>query len=176
MDARPGHPADVLAQWLLETDVEPNLVRPGSADEDPAFMAELLADDGTLVGASDAGAHVLLFCGAGDTTLLLTRHVRARGDLGLEAAVHKLTGQAASAFGMRDRGVIAPGYAADLAVFDLDELAYERETLVDDIPGGAKRFTRPPGGFRATIVSGAVTQQDGRPTDARPGRMLHSGG
>jgi len=174
MEARPGHPADVLAQWVLETDAEVNLVRPGSTDEDPEYMAALLADQGTLVGASDAGAHVLLFCGAGDTTLLLTRHVRSRGDLSLEAAVHKLTGQAASAFGIRDRGTVAPGYAADLTVFDLDELVYERETLVGDMPGGAKRFTRPAGGFRATIVGGTVTQESGRATDAYPGRMLHS--
>jgi N-acyl-D-aspartate/D-glutamate deacylase len=174
MQARPGHPADVLAQWVLDTDAEPNLVRPGSADEDPEYMAALLADEGTLVGASDAGAHVLLFCGAGDTTLLLTRHVRSRGDLSVEAAVHKLTGQAASAFGIRDRGVVAPGYAGDLTVFDLDELVYEREIIVDDMPGGAKRFTRPAGGFRATVVAGTVTQEDGRATEAHPGGMLHS--
>jgi N-acyl-D-aspartate/D-glutamate deacylase len=174
MEARPGHPSDVLAQWVLETDAEPNLVRPGSADEDPEYMAALLADETTLVGASDAGAHVLLFCGAGDTTLLLTRHVRTRGDLSLEAAVHKVTGQAASAFGIRDRGVIAPGYAGDLTVFDLEELDYERDTLVRDMPGNAKRFTRPAGGFRATIVGGTVTQEDGHATGACPGRMLHS--
>ncbi|HZQ59140.1 MAG TPA: amidohydrolase family protein [Acidimicrobiales bacterium] len=174
LDARPGHPADVLAQWVLETRAEPNLVRPGSGDEDPDHMAALLADEGTLVGASDAGAHVLLFCGAGDTTLLLTRHVRSRGDLSLETAVHKLTGQAASAFGIRGRGVVAPGYAGDLTVFDLDELAYEREVLVGDMPGGAKRFTRPGAGFRATVVAGTVTQEGGVATDARPGRMLHS--
>jgi len=174
MEARPDHPADVLAQWVLETEAEANLVRPGSADEDPDYMAALLADEGTLVGASDAGAHVLLFCGAGDTTLLLTRHVRSRGDLSLEAAVHKLTGQAASAFGIRDRGIVAPGYVGDLTVFDLDELVYEREALVGDMPGGAKRFTRPAGGFRATIVGGTVTQENGRATEAHPGRMLHS--
>jgi len=175
LDARSGHPADVLAQWLLETDAEPTLVKPGATDEDPEHMAELLADDATLVGASDAGAHVLLFCGAGDTTLLLTRHVRERGDLTLEAAVHKLTGKAAAAFGIADRGVVAPGYAGDLTVFELDELSYEREALVPDMPGGAKRFTRPAGGYRATIVGGAVTQEGGKPTETRPGRMLHSG-
>ena len=174
IEARPGHPADVLAQWVLETEAEPCLVQPGSADEDPEHLGALLADPATLVGASDAGAHVLLFCGAGDTTLLLTRHVRERHDLSLEAAVHKLTGQAAAAFGIGDRGVIAPGYAGDLTIFDLDELRYERETLVPDMPGGANRFTRPAGGYRATIVAGTVTQESGKATDAHPGRMLHS--
>jgi N-acyl-D-aspartate/D-glutamate deacylase len=174
MDARPGHPADVLAQWLLETDAEPCLVRPGSADEDPDHMAALLSDAATLVGASDAGAHVLTMCGAGDTTLLLTRHVRERNDLPLEAAVHKLTGQAAAAFGIRDRGVVAPGYSGDLTVFELDELRYERDHMVKDMPGGAKRFTRAWGGYRATVVGGTITQAGGAPTGDHPGRMLHS--
>jgi N-acyl-D-amino-acid deacylase len=170
-----GHPADVLARWVLETDAVPCLVNPGTADADFDHLGALLDDEATLVGASDAGAHALLFCGAGDTTLLLTRHVRDRGDLTLERAVHKLTGMAARAFGIRDRGVLAPGQAGDLTIFDLDELHYEHERLVPDMPGGAKRFTRPPGGYRATVVAGTVTQAAGVPTGARPGRMLHSG-
>jgi N-acyl-D-amino-acid deacylase len=171
-----GHPADVLARWLLETDAaQPCLINPGTADADFDHLGALLDDDATLVGASDAGAHALLFCGAGDTTLLLARHVRERGDLTLERAVHKLTGMAARAFGIRDRGVVAPGLAGDLTVFALDELRYERETLVGDMPGGAKRFTRPWGGYRATVVAGSVTQEGGHTTGANPGLMLHSG-
>jgi N-acyl-D-amino-acid deacylase len=172
MEARPGHPADVLAQWILDTDLEPSLVIPGTADEDQDFLGGLLADGDTLVGASDAGAHVLMLCGAGDTTLFLARYVRDRGDLGLEHAVHKLTGMAAGAVGIRDRGIVAPGFAGDLVVFDLDELQYQRERLVQDMPGGSKRFTRPAGGYRATVVGGLLTQRGGALTDARPGRIL----
>jgi N-acyl-D-amino-acid deacylase len=172
--AWPGHPAEVLARWILETDAEPCLVKPGSADADFDLLGALLADDATLVGGSDAGAHALLFCGAGDTTLLLTKHVRERHDLSLELAVHKLTGLAADAMGIRDRGVIRPGLAADLNVFTLDELRFERERLVADLPGGNRRFTRPAGGYRATLVAGTVTQVEGRATGSTPGRMLHS--
>ena len=142
--AWPGHPADVLARWILETDGEPCLVKPGSADADFDFLGSLLADEATLLGGSDAGAHALLFCGAGDTTLVLTKHVRERGDLSLELAVHKLTGLAARAMGIRDRGLIRPGLAGDLTVFALDELHFERAQLVADMPGGNRRFTRPP--------------------------------
>jgi N-acyl-D-aspartate/D-glutamate deacylase len=172
LEARPGHPSDVLAQWVLDCDLETNLVIPGTADEDQDFLGDLLAQPDTLVGASDAGAHVRVLCGAGDTTLFLTRYVRDRGDLPLEAGVHKLTGMAAAAAGLRDRGVIAPGLAGDLVVFDPAALVYGDEQLVADMPGGARRFTRGPGGYRATVVGGEITQLEGMLTPARPGRML----
>ena len=175
LEAWPGHPADVLARWVLETDAAPCLIEPGTADADFDYLGVLLDDETIVVGGSDAGAHALMFCGAGDTTLLLTRHVRERGDLTLERAIYKLTGHAAHAFGIRGRGVVAPGNAGDLTVFSLDELRYEPERLVADIPGGARRFSRPSGGYRATIVGGVVTQADGVATDDRPGLMLHSG-
>jgi len=144
--------------------------------EDRDYLAALFAAEDTLVGASDAGAHVRLFCGAGDTTLFLTRFTRERADLTIEQAVHKLTGLAARAMGLTDRGVIAPGLAGDLVVFDPDELHYEPEQLVADLPEGNRRFTRPGGGYRATVVGGEVTQLGGVLTDTRPGRMLHAGG
>ena len=77
--------------------------------------------------------------------------------------------------GLHDRGYLRPGLAGDLVVFALDELHHEREQLVADMPGGARRFTRPAGGYRATVVGGRITQADGTPTGATPGRMLHSG-
>ncbi len=175
LEAWDGHPAEVLARWVLESNAQPCLIKPGSADVDLDYLGSLLDDEASLVGGSDAGAHALLFCGAGDTTLVLTRHVRERGDLTLERAIHKLTGLAAKSFGIGDRGLIAPGMAGDLTVFSLEELHHDREKLVADLPGASKRFTRPAGGFRATVVGGSVTQVDGSPTGALPGRMLHSG-
>ena len=69
-------------------------------------VSTLILDPTTVVGASDAGAHLQMMCGAGDSTLLLTEHVRDRGDLTVEGAVHQLTGRLADAFGIRGRGVL----------------------------------------------------------------------
>ena len=132
----------------------------------------MLVDDRTIISASDAGAHVQMMCAAGDTTLLLTRHVRERGDLTLEKAIHELTGRQSERLGFNDRGILAPGYAGDLTVFALDELAWERDVFVEDLPSGGARLRRPPGGFRATVVGGVLTQQDGKLTGSTPGRVL----
>ena len=115
-----------------------------------------------------------MLCASGDTTLLLTRHVRERGDLTLERAVHELTGRQAEAFGFHDRGVLAEGAVADLVVFALDELHWDDDEFVADLPGGAKRFRRPEGGYRATVVDGVAVQEHGELTGALPGRCSTS--
>ena len=144
-----------------------------AGNSDVARVGALCADDATLVSASDAGAHLRMFCASGDTTLLLTRHVRDRGDLTLEAAVRELTGRQTSVLGLSGRGFIAVDQAADLVAFDLDELHFDDEDLVYDVPPECSpRFRRPAGGYRATIVDGLLTQQDGASTGEFPGRWL----
>ncbi len=173
--ARGGHPSDVLADWVLEHDLRPGIVTEAQSNNDPAAVGALLGDRTTVVGASDAGAHLQMMCGAGDTTLVLTRHARDRHDLTVEEAVHRLAGRSAAAFGLADRGVLSPGRAGDLVVFALDELDYAPERFVHDLPGGGPRLTRPSGGFRFTVVSGTVVQAGGMMTGARPGGPLHVG-
>ena len=172
VEARGDHPSNVLADWMLASDLEPSLKVEAISNNDAAGVAELMADATTVVGASDAGAHLQMMCGAGDSTLFLTKHVRDRADFTIEEGVHQLTGRLASAFNIPDRGVVEPGRAGDLVVFALDELAYEPETMVFDVPGDAPRFTRPAGGYRATVVAGVVTQEDGVTTGARPSGAL----
>jgi N-acyl-D-aspartate/D-glutamate deacylase len=172
--ARGGHPSDVLADWVLEHDLAPGMVAEALSNNNPEKVSALVADSTTVVGASDAGAHLQMMCGAGDSTLLLTEHVRDRGDFTVEEGVHQMTGRIAEVFGIRDRGVLAPGCAGDVVVFALDELEYRPDRTVHDLPGGAPRLTRPPGGFRVTAVEGVVTQQEGVPTGARPGGPLRS--
>jgi N-acyl-D-aspartate/D-glutamate deacylase len=98
--------------------------------------------------------------------------VRERGDFSLEDAVWQLTGRQAEVFGITDRGTVEVGAVADLVVFSLDEIHWDDDEFVGDLPGGALRMRRPDGGFRATIVNGVVAQAAGTITDARPGRML----
>ena len=166
------HECDVFADFVLANGCDIGLATVGLANEDVDALAALFRHPRTIVGASDAGAHLNSLCGAGDTSLLLQRHVHERGDFSLEHAVHILTQRPAQMFGVRDRGVVAPGYAADLVVFELDRITWPDDYLVNDTPGGAPRLRRPWGGYRATIVNGAPTQIDGAPQPTMTGRML----
>ncbi|WP_322761844.1 N-acyl-D-amino-acid deacylase family protein [Frankia sp. Cr2] len=170
--ARGGHPSDVLADWLVDNDLNPGIVAVGVYNADVDAVAEALTHPAAIISNSDAGAHLQMMCAAGDTTLVLTRHVRERGDLTLEDAVHQLTGRQARLFGFAGRGVVEVGAHADLVVFDLDELRYHPEEFVDDLPGGASRLRRAGGGYRATIVSGVLTQETDHATGAHPGTLL----
>jgi len=170
--ARGGHPSDVLADWVAENQLDPGMGILAIANGDAAETAPLLLSAATICGASDAGAHVGMMCGAGDSTLLFERHVKQRSDMSVETAVRLLTSDVARLFGIHDRGRLAVGYAGDVVVFALDELHYEKDIVVQDLPDRSTRLSRPPGGFRATVAGGVPTQLAGRPTGARPGRML----
>ena len=168
---RGGHPSDVLADWGIENDLHAELLYP-LTNTDPKIVGELLDAPENLVSGSDAGAHIAMFDGAGDATLIFIRHVRERGDLTLERAVHRLTQEQAEFLGLKDRGVVKPGAIADLAVFNLDDLNYDRAEKLHDIPGGFKRFRRPPGNYRYTLINGTVVQENGAATEALPAAFL----
>jgi N-acyl-D-aspartate/D-glutamate deacylase len=172
---RDGNVSDVLADWLIENDFDTTFIF-AIANTDPKDVVRLLNHPHTFVSGSDAGAHLLMFAAVGDPTLLLTRYVRDRGDLGLEEVIHALTRRQAELLGLDDRGVIRPGMAADLVIFALEELDYGDPYLVDDVPGGQSRMTRRPGGYRLTIVNGEPVQANGTPTGKLPARFLARAG
>jgi N-acyl-D-aspartate/D-glutamate deacylase len=171
--AHGGHPSDVLADWILENDLDVEILK--KAPDRTDANAALLCDPAVLVGSSDAGAHCQSFCGAGDTTLLLERYVRERRDLPIEAAVRRLTSEVADHFGIPERGRLQVGAVADLVVFDLERLRWMDDELVADLPGGGSRLRREAAGYRATIVGGVPTQLEGKPTGHTPGGLLPSG-
>jgi N-acyl-D-aspartate/D-glutamate deacylase len=172
--ARGGHPSDVFADFVLANDCHPGVVAVGISNADIDGVARTLADPNVLISSSDAGAHMNMLCASGDTTLVLTRHVRERHDFTLEEAVYQLTGRQAEVFGFRGRGKIAVGNVADLAVFALDELHYDNDEFTHDLPGGGSRLRRPEGGYRATFVNGVAVQIEGKSTGALPGRVIGS--
>lgn len=88
--------------------------------------------------------------------------------------MHELTGRQSEAFGFTGRGVLAEGGAADLVVFSLDELHYDMDEFVSDLPGGGSRLRRGEGGYRATFVDGVAVQLDGKLTGELPGRVIAS--
>jgi len=109
------------------------------------------------------------------TTYLLSYFTRDRlrgPKLPLEFVVHKLTRDSAEVYGLRDRGVIAPGYVADLNLIDYAALKLHPPEMAYDLPAGGKRLVQKADGYRLTVKSGEVTYENGAPTGAMPGRLL----
>ena len=145
-----------------------------NADEDR--IPELITHDQTMVGLSDGGAHVDMLCDAGYCTYLIGTWVRDRQAMTLEHAVKRITSEPAAFYGMKTRGTIAPGLAADFAIFDYDTIGSARRgEMRSDLPGGGRRLVMPAQGVQYTIVNGEVLFEDGTHTGAMPGQVLRSG-
>ena len=129
----------------------------------------------TLPGLSDGGAHVGMICDGSFTTTMLTHWARDRQrgpKLPIEYLVKRQTQDTAQWMGLHDRGVIAPGYRADLNVIDLANLKLHLPEVQYDLPAGGRRLMQRASGYTATILKGEVTHRDGDPTGAKPGRMV----
>jgi N-acyl-D-amino-acid deacylase len=129
----------------------------------------------SLISLGDGGAHCGLICDASLTTFLLTHWVRDRkrgARLPIENAIHRTTQHTAEFYGLRDRGVIAPGYKADLNLIDFDRLALRRPEMAYDLPGDARRLLQKADGYDLKIVSGAVVMEGAEPTGEVPGKLL----
>jgi N-acyl-D-amino-acid deacylase len=139
---------------------------------DPEIVAQILDHPRIHIGASDSGAHVSQFCGAGDTTDLFERYVRKFGKFSLERAVHRITAEPADAWGMKNRGRIKVGAAADLVMFDAGTIARGEEVFVSDFPGEARRYIRHARGIERVIVNGQVVREADAYTTARGGTIV----
>jgi N-acyl-D-aspartate/D-glutamate deacylase len=136
------------------------------------IVQEILAHPNVLVGASDAGAHLSQFCGAGDASYFLAEYVRRRKVYSLEEAIHRLTGQPAALFELHGRGRLEVGAAADLVLFDPERIEPGPEVFVRDLPGNATRYLRDAAGVSRVWVGGQAIVEDGQYTKARPGRIV----
>ncbi|MEM7273790.1 MAG: amidohydrolase family protein [Actinomycetota bacterium] len=172
-----GSPWELALDLLADGDGDTLLLYPfenytaGNLD----VIREMLIDDHTICGLGDGGAHVSTICDASYPTYLLTHWARdrTRGE-GIELArlVRKQTWDTARAFGLLDRGVIRPGYKADLNVVDFDHLAVTPPTVIHDLPAGGRRLIQRSVGYDHTVVSGVEVSTGGEPTGARPGGLL----
>ena len=145
------------------------------ADGNLDATREMLAHPNTVPGLSDGGAHVGTICDGSFPTFLLPHWGRDRGRGGLfdlEYLVNQHTRETARTVGLGDRGVIAPGYRADLNVIDFDRLSIARPEMRHDLPAGGRRVLQRAGGYRHTIVDGVETYADGEATGALPGRLV----
>ena len=138
-------------------------------------MAELLNNPAILLGLGDGGAHVDMLCDSGYPTFLLGTWVRERGVLTLEEGVRRLTSDPADFFGIKDRGRLQVGLAADITIFDPKTIGSpNRGERRFDLPGGGKRMVMPSYGVRYTFVNGVATYSEGELVGAGAGKVLRS--
>ena len=174
-------PKELIYDALLQRDGREVLYRPLGNSEGEKFESSgrnLVKNDRTFPALGDGGAHYSMICDAAYTTYFLTYWVRdAKGDKGVELpyAVRKLTYEPSHAVGLRDRGLIRPGYKADLNVIDMERLHLYAPHVVYNLPTGGRRLQQRADGYDATIVSGVVTYRNGRSTGALPGRLVRGG-
>jgi N-acyl-D-aspartate/D-glutamate deacylase len=164
-------PFDAMLDLAVADGLRTNFAirRKTSADERDV-IDQLVAHPLLMPGSSDGGAHLLTFCGADYTTRLIAEHVPER--LTIEQAVAKLSFAPAVSLGLLDRGLIRPGMAGDLVVFDPDRVAVGAVEMRHDFPTGAARLVFGAEGYHATIVNGRPIVLDGEATGEIPGQVI----
>ncbi len=169
-------PRDVLYDMLLDDGGTRLLYLPlmnyanGNLDD----VREMITSPHSILGLSDAGAHCNAISDATfpTTALAFWTRDRTRGEkLGVEFIVHQQTQRTAAHVGWLDRGVVAPGYLADLNIIDHDKLALRPPHLVADLPAGGTRLLQSASGYVATIKRGVTVAEHGELTGERPGGL-----
>ena len=171
-------PVDYVLDLALDADLEMRVVQ-DVLNHDRDEIDELLHDPNTVIGLSDAGAHASQLCDAKYSTEFLSTFVRGRKSFDLEQAVHMLTQRPAQVFGITDRGTLAEGAAADVVVFDADEVGHLGKRRVNDLPAGADRLISDAVGIDAVVVNGTVIRRNGTDQVSAdgplPGQLLRNG-
>ncbi|WP_419850857.1 N-acyl-D-amino-acid deacylase family protein [Candidatus Poriferisocius sp.] len=171
-----GH-FDTLLDIVLSDELRTVLWPAPTDDDDESWRlrAEAWQSEHTLIGGSDAGAHLDRMCGAPYTTAFLGDCLRGRKLASLETAISMLTDAPARLFGLRERGRIEQGWHADVVVFDPGTVDSGAMRMVEDLPGGSPRLFADAVGVNHVLVNGQSIVSGGRATEARPGTLLRSG-
>jgi N-acyl-D-aspartate/D-glutamate deacylase len=176
--ARQNKRAEELAyDWLLADGGRALILFPflNYADGSLEPSLAMMRHPQTILGLGDGGAHVGMICDGSFPTSMLTHWTRDRtrgGKLPLEWVVKAQTHDTAAAVGLHDRGLLKPGYKADLNVIDHTKLTLHRPTIAYDLPAGGRRLVQYADGYEATIVAGQITYRNGKPTKALPGKLI----
>jgi N-acyl-D-amino-acid deacylase len=166
------HPLDALLDLGLSEDLHTRFTAT-LLNSDDAEVAKLISDPENYVTLSDAGAHLSFFCDAGFGLHLLGKWTRDLGVFTLGEAVRKLTSQPAAIFGLKERGRLAPGWWADLMLFDPATVGRGKAYRKEDLPAGAARIVRPAMGVQGVWINGVRVVDEGRVNTSRtPGQVL----
>lgn len=170
-------PEERLYDLMLEDEGRAMLLMPALnySNGNQNALHGLLTHPSSVIGLADGGAHCGITCDASTPTYLLTHWARdrKRGALiPLEKIVRKQTAETAALYGLRDRGVIAPGMRADINVIDYENLSLEMPHAVCDLPAGGQRILQGSKGYIATMVRGVVTRRNDQDTGERPGSLI----
>jgi N-acyl-D-aspartate/D-glutamate deacylase len=139
-------------------------------------IPELINDARVMVGLSDGGAHVDMLCDAGYCTYLLGTWVREKQAMSLERAIQRLTSEPADFFGIKNRGRLMAGMAADIVVFDHNTVgSAKRGEMRNDLPGGGRRIVMTARGIEHVVVNGQTLYDEGKLGATLPGQVLRSG-
>jgi N-acyl-D-aspartate/D-glutamate deacylase len=175
---RTGKPEiEVFYDLLLERDGMQLILRTISnyVEGNLDVVRQMLTDEVCNIGLSDAGAHVRAICDASLPTFMMTHWPRDRwrGEkLPLEFVVKKQTYDTSRMFSLHDRGVLKPGFRADINIIDHDNMKLRMPEIIQDLPAGGSRFMQKADGYDYTIVKGEVTIDHGKLTGARPGQLM----
>src|SRR3954451_21255598 len=164
---------DAFLDLVVEEKLETRFLQAENNIDDEA-VSKILTHPNAVIGLGDGGAHVQFHGGYGYITKLLGEWVREKQVMSLEQAVRRLTFDSASTFGLYDRGLLRPGLAADIAIFDPATVKCGPEEVVHDFPAGGWRIKETSEGVTHTIVNGQVLLEDKKHTGALPGRVLRN--
>ena len=144
------------------------------ADGNLNFLEPVLQSDDCINSLSDGGAHCGTICDAASPTFMLQHWVRDRDGcrISLSEAIKRQCADTACVYGLEDRGILAPGYLADINIIELDKIGMSQPWVARDLPAGGKRLLQSATGYRATFKSGVQTFDDGRFLGTTPGGLI----
>jgi N-acyl-D-aspartate/D-glutamate deacylase len=170
-------PIDAMFDIAIADGLKTSFCPPKAGDDEVSWQRRkaMWTDPRTVVGASDAGAHLDMIDQFAFTTALLGEGMRLRKLISLEEAVRQLTQVPAGLLGLRERGVLREGWHADIVVFDPDTVAMGEVYSRNDLPGGQMRIYADAIGIDHVIVNGTPIVENGEHTGDLPGAVLRSG-
>ncbi|MBT7877158.1 MAG: amidohydrolase family protein [Gammaproteobacteria bacterium] len=163
---------DTMIDLSIEEDLQAHFLASNMGHTDNDVIGGLLANPRVHLGASDGGAHILSFSTYGDTGYLFSQFVRQCRALSIEEAVKKITLDTASIWGMNNRGLLHEGYAADITIFDAEQIDRGEEYYVQDVPGDGSRYVRDSKGIDTVIIGGEIAYRGGKYTESAIGSII----